>query len=188
IPVNELPGVTGVLVGRERERALLSAAFPPDTVGVVAVDGIAGVGKSALVVRAARESRDRHPDGCLFVDLGAHSPGRQRLSPQRVLRRLLRTIGTADSEVPADLDELTAAWRAATGSLRLLLVLDDAPASAQIRPLIPAGPGSTVIVASRQRLAGLDADRRITLEPLGPDDAQALLGHLVGPERTARER
>ncbi|MEU8843060.1 BTAD domain-containing putative transcriptional regulator [Streptomyces roseus] len=187
-PVNELPGVTGVLIGRERERALLSAAFPPDAVGVVAVDGIAGVGKSALVVRAAQESRDRYPDGCLFVDLGAHSPGRQRLSPQRVLRRLLRTIGTADSEVPADLDELTAAWRAATGSLRLLLVLDDALASAQIRPLIPAGPGSTVIVASRQRLAGLDADRRITLEPLGPDDAQALLGHLVGQERTARER
>ncbi|MFE2875803.1 BTAD domain-containing putative transcriptional regulator [Streptomyces roseus] len=187
-PVNELPGVTGVLVGRGRERALLAAPFPPDAVGVSAVDGIAGVGKSALVVRAAQESRDQYPDGCLFVDLGAHGPGRQRLSPQRVLRRLLRTIGTADSEVPADLDELTAAWRAATGSLRLLLVLDDALASAQIRPLIPAGPGSMVIVASRQRLAGLDADRRITLEPLGPDDAQALLGHLVGEERTARER
>ncbi|MFE5773844.1 BTAD domain-containing putative transcriptional regulator [Streptomyces sp. NPDC056485] len=187
-PVSELPGVTGVLIGRERERALLSAAFPPDSVGVAAVDGIAGVGKSALVVRAAQDSRDHYPDGCLFVDLGAHSPGRQRLSPQRVLRRLLRTIGTADSEVPADLDELTAAWRAATGSLRLLLVLDDALASAQIRPLLPAGPGSTVIVTSRRRLAGLDADRRITLEPLEPDDAQALLGHLVGEERAARER
>ncbi|MFJ3908673.1 AfsR/SARP family transcriptional regulator [Streptomyces vinaceus] len=187
-PVNELPGVTGVLIGRERERALLTAPFPPDAVGVAAVDGIAGVGKSALVVRAARELRHQYPDGCLFVDLRAHSPGRHRLSPQRVLRRLLRTIGTADSEVPADLDELTAAWRAATGSLRLLLVLDDALASAQIRPLVPAGPGSMVIVASRQRLTGLDADRRITLEPLGTGDAQTLLGHLVGEERTARER
>ncbi|MGW6410089.1 AfsR/SARP family transcriptional regulator [Streptomyces vinaceus] len=187
-PVNELPGVTGVLIGRERERALLTAPFPPDAVGVAAVDGIAGVGKSALVVRAAQDLRDRYPDGCLFVDLRAHSPGRHRLAPQRVLRRLLRTIGTADSEVPADLDELTAAWRAATGSLRLLLVLDDALASTQIRPLLPAGPGSMVIVASRQRLTGLDADRRITLEPLGTGDAQNLLGHLVGEERTAREQ
>lgn len=187
-PVNELPGVTGVLIGREREQALLTAPFPPDAVGVAAVDGIAGVGKSALVVRAARELRDHHPDGCLFVDLRAHSPGRHKLSPQRVLRRLLCTIGTADSEVPADLDALTAAWRAATGSLRLLLVLDDALASAQIRPLLPAGPGSMVIVTSRQRLTGLDADRRITLEPLGTGDAQTLLGHLVGEERTAKER
>ncbi|WP_234318154.1 AfsR/SARP family transcriptional regulator [Streptomyces sp. NRRL S-244] len=187
-PVNELPGVTGVLIGRERERSLLATAFPPDSVGVAAVDGIAGVGKSALVVRAAQELRGHYPDGCLFVDLRAHSPGRQKLSPQRVLRRLLRTIGTADSEVPADLDELSAAWRAATGSLRLLLVLDDARGSAQVRPLLPAGPGSMVIVASRRRLAGLDADRRITLDPLETDDAQTLLGHLVGKERAAGER
>ncbi|MFF4850862.1 BTAD domain-containing putative transcriptional regulator [Streptomyces sp. NPDC001194] len=187
LPVNELPGVTGVLVGRERERALLAAPFPPGSVGVATVDGIAGIGKTALVVRAARELRAHYPDGCLFVDLRAHSPGRQKLSPQRVLRRLLRSIGAADSEVPADLDELTTAWRAVTGSLRLLLVLDDAVGSAQIRPLLPAGPGSMVIVASRQRLAGLDADRRITLEPLETGEARALLGQLVGEERTAGE-
>ncbi|MCX4625779.1 BTAD domain-containing putative transcriptional regulator [Streptomyces sp. NBC_01443] len=187
-PVNELPGVTGVLIGRERERALLATPSPADSVGVAAVDGIAGVGKTALVVRAAQELRSRYPDGCLFVDLRAHSPGRQKLSPQRVLRRLLRSTGTADSEVPADLDELTAAWRAATGSLRLLLVLDDALGSTQIRPLLPAGPGSMVIVASRQRLAGLDADRRITLEPLETGDAESLLEHLVGEERATGER
>ncbi|MFF2196597.1 BTAD domain-containing putative transcriptional regulator [Streptomyces sp. NPDC058157] len=186
-PVNELPGVPGLFVGREHERALLTAAFPPDSVAVAAVDGIAGVGKSALIVRAAQDLRERHPDGCLFVDLRAHSPGRHRPSPQRVLRRLLRTIGTADSEVPADLDELTAAWRDATGPLRLLLVLDDALDSAQVTPLLPAGPGSLVIVAGRRRLTGLDADRRVTLEPLEPDDAHALLGRLVGEERAAGE-
>ncbi|MFI5671405.1 AfsR/SARP family transcriptional regulator [Streptomyces sp. NPDC051704] len=186
-PVNELPGVTGVLIGRERERALLAAPFPSGSVGVATVDGIAGIGKTALVVRAAQELRAHHPDGCLFVDLRAHSPGRQKLSPQRVLRRLLRSIGAADSEVPADLDELTTVWRAVTESLRLLLVLDDAVGSAQIRPLLPAGPGSTVIVASRQRLAGLDADRRITLEPLETGEARTLLGQLVGEERTAGE-
>ncbi|MEV0988544.1 BTAD domain-containing putative transcriptional regulator [Streptomyces sp. NPDC049949] len=187
-PVNELPGITGVLIGRERERTLLAAPFPPGSVGVVTVDGIPGIGKTALVVRAAQELRSRYPDGCLFVDLRAHSPGRQKLSPQRALRRLLRSIGAADSEVPADLDELTTAWRAVTESLRLLLVLDDAVGSAQIRPLLPAGPGSMVIVASRQRLAGLDADRRITLEPLEAGEAQSLLGQLVGEERTAAER
>ncbi|MEU3405267.1 BTAD domain-containing putative transcriptional regulator [Streptomyces sp. NPDC006670] len=186
-PVNELPGVPGLFVGRERERAVLTAAFPPDSVAVAAVDGIAGVGKSALIVRAAQDLRERHPDGCLFVDLRAHSPGRHRPSPQRVLRRLLRTIGTADSEVPAGLDELTAAWRAATGPLRLLLVLDDALDSAQVTPLLPAGPGSLVIVAGRRRLTGLDADRRITLEPLDTDDARTLLGRLVGEERAAGE-
>ncbi|MFH8569196.1 BTAD domain-containing putative transcriptional regulator [Streptomyces sp. NPDC017993] len=185
--VNELPGGTGHLIGRERELALLTEPSPPSFVSVVAVDGTAGVGKTALVLRAAHEVRSHYPDGCLFVDLRAHSTERQRLSPQRVLRRLLRSIGTADSEVPNDLDELTAAWRAATSSLRLLLVLDDALSTQQLRPLLPAGPGSKVIVAGRRRLAGLDADRRVTLEPLATGKAVSLLRHIVGEDRADRE-
>ncbi|MEU1666024.1 BTAD domain-containing putative transcriptional regulator [Streptomyces sparsogenes] len=186
-PVNDLPGAAGHLTGREPELALLTTPPSPGSVSVVTMDGPAGVGKSALVVRAAHELRAHFPDGCLYVDLRAHSAGRRRLAPQRVLRRLLRSLGAADSEVPGDLDELTAAWRAATSSLRLLLVLDDALGTQQIRPLLPAGPGSMAIVAGRRRLAGLDADRRISLETLGPGHAVSLLRHIVGEERADRE-
>ncbi|MEV0374220.1 BTAD domain-containing putative transcriptional regulator [Streptomyces sp. NPDC050636] len=185
--VNELPGGTGHLIGRERELALLTAPSPPESVSITAVDGTAGVGKTALVVHAAGVLRVHYPDGCLFVDLRAHSTEQQRLSPQRVLRRLLRSVGAADSEVPDDLDELTAAWRAATSSLRLLLVLDDVLSAQQIRPLLPAGPGSTVMVSGRRRLAGLDTDRRVTLEPLATGGGLSLLRHIVGEERADRE-
>ncbi|MEU3529303.1 BTAD domain-containing putative transcriptional regulator [Streptomyces sp. NPDC038707] len=185
--VNELPGDAGHLTGREPELALLTRPSPPESVTIATVDGPAGVGKSALVVRAAHRLRAHYPDGCLFVDLRAYSAQGQRLAPQRVLRRWLRALGAADSEVPDDLDELVAAWRAATSSLRLLLVLDDALDTAQLRPLLPAGPGSTVLVAGRRRLPGLDADRRITLEPLATGEAVALLRHILGEERADRE-
>lgn len=186
-PVNQLPGDTGQLVGREDELAVLTGPDPDDAVSVVAVDGPAGVGKTALVVRAAHRIRDRYPDGCLFVDLHAHSRERGRPAPERVLRRLLRSLGADGSEVPDDLDDLMTAWRAVTSPLRLLLVLDDAAGTRQIRPLLPAGPGSRVIVTGRQRLAGLDADRRVTLETLGPGEAASLLRHIVGRERTDQE-
>jgi DNA-binding SARP family transcriptional activator len=185
--VNELPGDAGQLVGREAELARLTTPpAAPGSVSVMTVDGPAGVGKTALVVRAARELSSDHPDGCLFVDLRAYSTQR-RQTPEQALQRLLRSLGEAGGELPSDLDELTAAWRAATSPLRLLLVLDDALDADQIRPLLPAGAGSRVLVAGRRRLAELDADRRVTLEPLESADAVALLRHLVGQERADRE-
>ncbi|WP_405745816.1 tetratricopeptide repeat protein [Streptomyces sp. NBC_01525] len=185
--VDDLPAGPTRLIGRDPELALIGEELVSDGVTVLAVDGVAGVGKSAFVLHTAQALRDRHPDGCLFVDLRTHSAGQRPLAPQRVLRRLLRSVGASGSEVAEDLDDLTAAWRAATSALRLLLVLDDVRSAEQIRPLLPAGPGSTVLVAGRRRLPGLDADRRVTLEPLGGGDGLTLLRDLVGAARADRE-
>ncbi|MFD8105787.1 AfsR/SARP family transcriptional regulator [Streptomyces microflavus] len=187
---NDLPGDTACLVGREEELALLTAPVSPEGVSVVAVDGTAGVGKTALVVRAARAIGDAYPDGCLFVDLHTHGAAHESVGPERALRRLLRAVRGSGDEIPDDLDDvadLVAAWRAATSELRLLLVVDDARSAAQVRPLLPAGPGSRVLVAGRQRLLGLDADLRLTVEPLDTGDAVGLLRELIGESRADRE-
>ncbi len=190
---NDLPGDTACLVGREEELALLTAPMSPEAVSVVAVDGTAGVGKTALVVRAAWALGDAYPDGCLFVDLHAHGAPHQRGGPQRALRRLLRAVRGSGDEFPDglgdldDLGDLVTAWRAATSALRLLLVVDDARSAEQVRPLLPAGPGSRVLVAGRQRLLGLDADLRLTVEPLATGEAVGLLRELLGESRADHE-
>ncbi|MFH9752235.1 AfsR/SARP family transcriptional regulator [Streptomyces griseus] len=185
-PVNELPGDVGPLVGRQEELGLLAEPGPAGNVTVVAVDGTPGMGKTRLIVQTARHLVSRHPDGCLFLDLRAHATG-QPLSPRRALARMLRTLGTVDDRIGDDEEELVAAWRTATSGLRLLLVLDDALDARQVRPLLPSGPGSTVIVSSRRRLAGLDATRRISLEPLPDDDGVRMLSGFVGTDRVERE-
>lgn len=190
---NELPVDVGGFTGRGREFDMLLAPADEQAVTVRVVDGMAGVGKTALVVRAAHAMRGRYPDGCLFVDLHGHREGREPTVPHRALRRLLRAVGDAgegDDESSEDLDGLAASWRAATAALRLIVVVDDASAAEQVRPLLPAGRGSLVLVTSRQRLTGLDADRRISLVPLDTDEAVALLTRIVGdpgsdPERAA---
>ncbi|GAA2785915.1 AfsR/SARP family transcriptional regulator [Saccharopolyspora taberi] len=182
-PRDELPADVGELVGRDGELAQLTAPVGPGAVSVAAVDGVAGSGKTALAVTAARVLREQCPDGCLFVDLHGHSESREALTPQRALRRLLRAVGVDDSNIPDDLDELSAYWRSATASLRLLLVLDDATRADQVRPLLPAGAGSRVLVTSRRRLAGLDAEPRISLGPLDLDAAEGLLTRVVGGSR-----
>ncbi|MFB7226615.1 BTAD domain-containing putative transcriptional regulator [Streptomyces fimicarius] len=185
-PVNELPGDVGPLVGRQEELALLAEPGPAGNVTVLAVDGTPGMGKTRLIVQTARHLVPRHPDGCLFLDLRAHATG-QPLSPRRALARMLRTLGTVGDRIGDDEEELVAAWRTATSGLRLLLVLDDALDARQVRPLLPSGPGSTVIVSSRRRLAGLDATRRISLEPLPDDDGVRMLSGFVGTDRVERE-
>ncbi|QUH03519.1 tetratricopeptide repeat protein [Saccharopolyspora erythraea] len=185
---DELPVDTVELVGRDQELAVLTAPVAAGTVSVDAVDGVAGAGKTALAVRAARSVRARFPDGCLFVDLHGHSDGRDALTAQRVLRRLLRSVGFDERGVPDDLDELAACWRSATAALRLLLLLDDASGAEQVRPLLPSGPGSKVLVTSRQRLTGLDAGNRISLGPLGLGSAEVLLDRMVGSARSGGEQ
>ncbi|SDO05666.1 DNA-binding transcriptional activator of the SARP family [Streptomyces sp. cf386] len=184
----ELPVEIGHFTGRSRELDLLLAPADARAVTVRAVDGMAGVGKTALVVRAARALQDRYPDGCLFVELHGHREDRETAGRHRVLRRLLRAVGAGEGEGSEDLDESAASWRAATASLRLLLVLDDASRAEQVRPLIPAGPGSMVMVTSRRRLTGLDADRRVSLSPLDIDEAAGLLTRIVGGDGSDRER
>ncbi|MFD7965351.1 BTAD domain-containing putative transcriptional regulator [Streptomyces zaomyceticus] len=200
---NELPGDIACLVGREEDLALLTAPVSPDAVSVMTVDGTAGVGKTALVVRAAWALADAHPDGCLFVDLRAHGAAHEGVTPQRALRRMLRAVRDGDDSLPggagepdhvddgggsADgLEDLVTAWRAATSGLRLLLVVDNARSAEQVRPLLPAGPGSRVVVVGRQRLPGLDADLRLTVEPLGTGAAVGLLRELVGESRADGE-
>ncbi|MFI6940404.1 AfsR/SARP family transcriptional regulator [Streptomyces sp. NPDC050418] len=186
-PVNTLPGDAGRLIGRDAELALLTGPSDPGAVSLLTVHGPAGVGKSALVVRAAREMSGRFPHGCLFVDLRGHSTQR-RQTPEQALQRLLRSLGAAKGELPSELEELTEAWRSATSALRLLLVLDDALDAEQVRPLLPAGAGSRVLVAGRRRLADLDAERRVGLEPLDGDRAVSLLTHLIGAERADKEQ
>ncbi|TQM05891.1 AfsR/SARP family transcriptional regulator [Pseudonocardia kunmingensis] len=186
-PRDELPVDVGEVVGRDRELSLLTGPLDDSAVTTAAVDGVAGAGKTALAVNAARVLRARSPDGCLFVDLHGHS-GRTAPAPQRVLRRLLRSVGVDDSGIPDDVDELAASWRAASASLRLVLVLDDASGAEQVRPLLPAGAGSCVLVTSRRRLAGLDVDRRVTLGALDLDAAQVLLDRVVGASRSGREQ
>ncbi|WP_086732566.1 AfsR/SARP family transcriptional regulator [Streptomyces glaucescens] len=188
---DELPVEVSGFTGRSEELEVLLGPADERVVTVRAVEGMAGVGKTALVVRAARAMRDRFPDGCLFVDLRGHREGCEAAVPQRVLHRLLRAVGEIGEgeDGPADdLDGLTASWRAATAALRLILVVDDAPAAGQVLPLLPAGPGSVVLVTSRQRLTGLDADRRISLAPLDMEEAVALLTHAVGGPGSAPER
>lgn len=159
------------------------------TVAVLVLDGAPGVGKSALVTHWAHRVRGRFPDGQLYVDLRGYSPG----SPMPSLDALassLHAFGVRGEQVPSDLAEVATVYRSMTADKRLLVVLDNAADSEQVRPLLPSGGGSLALVTSRDYLGGLvarDGARRMDLSVLPAADAHALMASLLGAERVAAE-
>jgi tetratricopeptide (TPR) repeat protein len=185
VPPHELPVDTRHFVGREEELTRLVQPRADGPGGaLVVVDGMAGVGKSALVVRAAYElaGQGRYPDGTLYVELRGFS-GRTPTRPAAALHTLLSRLGVPGPQIPPELDARAALFRTVVARRRVLLVLDNARDEGQVRPLLPGTSSSLVLVTSRHRLAGLDDADHVTLETLPVPDAVRLFRSVVGPQR-----
>lgn len=173
-------------VNRDAELAALDRARvgAGDRFGLVLIAGPAGVGKSALAGQWVARARRRFPDGQLYADLGAHDPAGPP-PPGAVLGGFLRALGVPHDHVPARIAEQAGLFRSITSGKRLVLLLDNAASAAQVRPLLPGGSGSTVVVTARARLGELvgDGARLLNLEPLHPVAATAMLRATLGDRR-----
>jgi DNA-binding SARP family transcriptional activator len=184
----ELPPEVASLIGRSKLRAEMAGALRrPDRQGpsVAVLVGPGGVGKTALAVATGRAVLDAFPDGQLFANLrGSH---RVPADPHDLLGRFLRRLGVGDSAIPDDPDERVGLYRSTLAERRLLLVLDDAGAEAQVRPLLPGSPSCATLVTSRHQLGALLGATRWTVPALDPEHAVELLTRIVGAERVDAE-
>jgi tetratricopeptide (TPR) repeat protein len=69
----------------------------------------------------------------------------------------------------------------------VLVILDNAVSTAQVKPLLPGAAGCLAIVTSRRRLAELDGAMHLALDTLPPHDALALFSRIVGTHRAEAE-
>jgi DNA-binding SARP family transcriptional activator/Tfp pilus assembly protein PilF len=156
---------------------------------VVAISGTAGVGKTALAVHWAHRVADQFPDGQLHVNLRGYDPG-QPVRPTDALARFLTALGVPERDIPLDEDDRAARYRSELAERRMLIVLDNASSVAQVRPLLPGGGSSLVVVTSRDGLAGLVAlhgAHQVRLDLLTPGESVGLLHRLIG-DRVAADR
>ncbi|GAA2888191.1 hypothetical protein Acy02nite_81620 [Actinoplanes cyaneus] len=157
----------------EQDRLARWAADRPSP--PVVISGAPGIGKTALAVRAARACpADRY----FFIDL--HGLDVAPPDPMTVLRRLLRAAVPGLRAVPGTVAEAAALWHARIREQRCVVILDNAAAESQIRPILPPGEGpAVVLITSRRALSGLDGVRRLFLDALPADDAAALLAAVI---------
>jgi DNA-binding SARP family transcriptional activator/tetratricopeptide (TPR) repeat protein len=179
----DFTGRTDVL--RHLLEAVPAPGAPPATAPVVlAVNGMAGVGKTTLVTHLAHRIADRYPDGQLHIDLLGHST-RAPLDTGDALDLLLRQLGVPGEQIPDRLDERVSRWRRELAARRTLLLLDNVADTDQIAAILPTEPGCLTLVTSRRRLTGLDGAVTVALDVLSTAEAVALQQRIAGARVTA---
>lgn len=186
----DLPTFTGRedVVRRLLDAALGHAQASANAACVVAVEGMAGVGKTQLAVHTAHALvRAGHfTDAQLYVNLRGFDAERAPADPGEVLEGFLRALGVSPQSIPAHVDGRAAMFRDRLHGRSALLVLDNAADSDQVRDLLPAEPGCLVLVTSRRSLAGIQGALWHQLEVFSEREALALLARIAGEGRSAR--
>ncbi|MFG1606497.1 BTAD domain-containing putative transcriptional regulator [Actinoplanes sp. NPDC049265] len=181
----DLPFFAG-RAGPLAEAYRVAGAAGPDGAGVLAIDGMPGVGKTTLAVHIAHALAPRYPDGQLYVELRGFDGQGPAMSTAEALRGLLGSLGVPQDTIPTELHAQAGLFRSTVAGRRLLIVLDNCRDTEQVRHLLPGTPGGLVIVTSRSRLTGLMAGVGAHPMPVGlPTVEEAREGFIrrLGPAR-----
>jgi DNA-binding SARP family transcriptional activator/tetratricopeptide (TPR) repeat protein len=193
----QLPPEPAGFVGRTAELGWLHALLPAGPAGpggpgvspIALVTGTAGVGKTTLAIRFARQAGPLFPDGQLYVNLRGFDPAGAPMPPGTALRWFFDALDVPASYVPSALDAQSALLRTLLDGKRMLLLLDNARDADQVRPLLPGSAGCLVVVTSRSQLTGLvvAGARPLPLDVLDQREAAELVAARLGAERAAAE-
>ncbi len=189
----QLPPATRYFTARDAQLATLTGLLEetvgePGGVVIGLVSGMAGVGKTALVVHWSHQVAGHFPDGQLYVNLRGFDPSGTRMAPAEAVRLFLPALGVPPKELPASTEAQLGLYRSLTADRRMLVVLDNARDEQQVRPLLPASPASLVIVTSRHLLTGLITSMGaspVPLSTLSETAARELLARRLGAGRLA---
>jgi hypothetical protein len=69
-------------------------------VGICAIGGMAGIGKTTFAVHAAHRLASSFPDGQFYLPLHAYTRGQRPVDPADALSSLLLTAGVAAAQIP----------------------------------------------------------------------------------------
>lgn len=180
------PSLTFVGRGAERGRIARLANDADDRSAVIVIEGMAGIGKSELALRAARDLTESGPGAKvrLYVNLRGYDPHEPPADSDAVLRGFLGHLGMPNFKI----DGLNTAGRVARYRELLrahdaVVVLDNAADAEQVRDLLTPSPGTVFLVTTRRRFTGLENAHHMRLDLLPVGDALALLNRYDPTDR-----
>lgn len=181
----EQPRSPDGFIGRETDLKELMKAVKTDRVTICSIQGMGGIGKTALALKFAESLASTYPGGQFYVDLRGDT--KNPVSARDAMAHVIRTYDPA-AQLPAEETAVSALYRSILSKKKTLLIMDNARDELQIDPLIPP-PRCLLIVTSRKRL-GLPGAWEKSLDVLQPRYARDLLRRIASrriSEKTASE-
>lgn len=171
--LHQLPTPPADFTGRADELKELLAAVKTGGVTISGLQGLGGVGKTALALKLAEQLKADYPDAQFYLDLKGVT---QPLTPRDAMAYIVRAWHPT-AQLPEKEDEVAALYRSVLEGKHALLLMDNARDAQQVAPLIPPA-GCLLLVTSRKHftLPGLVEKN---LDKLPPDDARELLQHIA---------
>jgi DNA-binding SARP family transcriptional activator len=192
---SQLPAPVRYFVGRAEQLKTLDGLLDEQgrsgtAVIISAIDGTAGIGKTALAVYWAHRVAPRFPDGQLYVNLRGFDPSGAPMAVQDAVRGFLSAFQVEPERLPMGDDAQLTMYHTLLADRRVLVVLDNAYDAEHVRPLLPRTPGGFAVVTSRRMLAGLavaDGAHLMTLGLLASQEAREVLSRRLSASRTGAE-
>ncbi|HJR05737.1 MAG TPA: tetratricopeptide repeat protein [Pyrinomonadaceae bacterium] len=172
--LKQLPAPSRDFTGRETELKELRQALLQGGVTISGVQGLGGVGKTALALKLAHEFKDRYTHAQIYLDLKGVSP--QPLSPAEIMWHVVSSF-QPDMKRPDDAD-LPAWYNSLLNDNRVLLFYDNARDAAQIAPLLP--PDNCLLLVTSRKHFTLPEMFDKNLDEMAEADATKLL-HRIAP-------
>src|SRR5262245_44653528 len=167
--LHQLPPPTPDFTGREKEMADLRQHLRAG-VTISGVQGMGGVGKTALALKLADELKDSYPNAQFYLDLKGVSA--RPLSTADAMRHVIYAYHPG-ARLPDDADQLAGVYRSVLHDQRALLLMDNARDADQVAPLIP--PATCVMLVTSRYHFTIPGLHAIDLSSMRPEEAQALL-------------
>ncbi|WP_394768685.1 BTAD domain-containing putative transcriptional regulator [Lacisediminihabitans sp.] len=186
------PRRAGFIHRQETTRAFedLETVLALGTSSSAVISGMAGIGKTTLAINWAHDISQRFPDGQLYINLQGYGPP-DEVRPTNVARNcLLESMGEDLAALDSDANVRQARYQHILETRRLLIVLDNARDSDQVRPLLAAASGSFTIVTSRNQLSSIlvrEGAASYTLGRWSQEESRLLLTSRLGAKRAAVE-
>jgi tetratricopeptide (TPR) repeat protein len=167
--LHQLPAPAADFTGRQQELKELLEAVKTGGVTISGLQGLGGVGKTALALKLAEQLMPDYPDAQFYLDLKGVT---QPLTPRDAMAYIVRAWHPT-AQLPEKEEELAPIYRTVLKGKRALLLMDNARDAQQVAPLIPPA-GCLLLVTSRKHFA-LPGLVEKNLDKLPPDDARELL-------------